>query len=513
MAITKQYLDLNGLKYVLEKLVSTSTGTGIVSEVSQKNGIVSVTKRALGTSDIPALAYLSGASLDASKTGNTTTFTSTFAKGVGESATTAFGITTTGALTSALTGNVLTLGYTPTGTGYITVDDNNNILIDSTKLATKTSTTGADDQIALKGYVDIKVNAAIAGGVQYKGTTTTKPASPANGDMYKVTSDIKETDGSIFAKEGDVIIYNGNGETAHWDVIPSGDDVEYTGIKADGTELVKPTDGGTVDFKAGEGLSISNGTNSGDKTITYAHTVPTGAGVKTSGLYKFGTDKFGHVNSTSAVATADLTALLDSTYMKIQSVVTSLGGKSGAITLKATNTTNKGSVNLAISDTGELSASIYGLGSAAYTNSSAYLPSSTTYVSTIGGKSGAITLDTAPTGNGAVVFSISPDGKISGSVQGLDNVYAAKSHTHAIGEVDGLQSALDGKQAKFADGSATITTATATATYTAYKDASTAETIRFNSVSQTNGAISKGAEENIISNITRAQIDDLFKNA
>lgn len=460
MAITKQYLDLNGLKYVLEQLTSTSTGTGIVSEVSQKNGIVNVTKRALGTSDIPALAYLSGASLSATKADNTTTFTSTFTKGAGASDTTTFGITTTGALTSALTGNVLTLGYTPKATtnNYITIGSDNSIGLDSTKLAGKGESSKGDTTIALKGYVDEKVQEAIKGGVVYKGTADKLPEGPINGDMYKVTTQFTIT-GVGTAKVGDIIIYNGNGETPHWDIIPAGDDIEFTGIKVGETYVIDPSKGGDAEFKAGEGLSVTGAPG----VVTYSHSIPTGASAKTSGLYKFSTDKFGHVNGTTAVATADLTALLDDSYMaKTTKVVNSLGGQSGALTLKAANTTDKGSVNLAISTTGELSASIYGLGSAAYTDSSAY---------------------------------------------------ATKSHTHAISDITDLQTTLEGKQAKFTDGSATITTATPTAEYTAYKTASTAETIKFRSVSQTGGKIGNGTEENVISNITFAQIDDLFKNA
>lgn len=55
--------------------------------------------------------------------------------------------------------------------------------------------------------------------------------------------------------------------------------------------------------------------------------------------------------------------------------VDSLGGKTGAITLKAKSSTN-GDINLAISEGKEMSASIVGLGSAAYTESSAYAAAS-----------------------------------------------------------------------------------------------------------------------------------------
>lgn len=42
---------------------------------------------------------------------------------------------------------------------------------------------------------------------------------------------------------------------------------------------------------------------------TISHAVPAGAAVKTSGLYKIATDKFGHVTSTAAVTKTDITAL------------------------------------------------------------------------------------------------------------------------------------------------------------------------------------------------------------
>lgn len=58
--------------------------------------------------------------------------------------------------------------------------------------------------------------------------------------------------------------------------------------------------------------------------------------------------------------------------------VQSIGGKTGAITLKATSQTN-GDINLAISEGNELSASIVGLKSAAYTDSSDYAKSSHTH--------------------------------------------------------------------------------------------------------------------------------------
>ena len=54
--------------------------------------------------------------------------------------------------------------------------------------------------------------------------------------------------------------------------------------------------------------------------------------------------------------------------------VTSFGGKTGAITLASGGTTN-GDVNFAVSEQGQLSASVYGLGTAAYTASTDYATS------------------------------------------------------------------------------------------------------------------------------------------
>lgn len=62
----------------------------------------------------------------------------------------------------------------------------------------------------------------------------------------------------------------------------------------------------SVSISAGDGLT-GGGTIAANRTIS--HSIPSGAAVKTSGLYKITTDKFGHVTGTTAVAKSDITAL------------------------------------------------------------------------------------------------------------------------------------------------------------------------------------------------------------
>lgn len=80
------------------------------------------------------------------------------------------------------------------------------------------------------------------------------------------------------------------------DIASASSVVEALALKADKTISITGTDG----------LS-GGGTLAANRTIS--HAVPSGAAVKTSGLYKITTDKFGHVTGTTAVAKTDITAL------------------------------------------------------------------------------------------------------------------------------------------------------------------------------------------------------------
>lgn len=407
MATQKRYLDLNGLKYLLSKLSYTKAAeTGkFLTGITEKNGVIEATSASLAVTDIPKLGtpktYSAATALDTAS--KIATITNTITRDAGDPLAASFKLGVSGSLSLTRADNGdLTIGYTTPAesvkgvkaNGYLTLGDDKLLDINDAKLANASTTPNPTGTLlTTQAYVDKQVSAAIAGGVQYKGTTTTVPASPANGDMYKVTKNIDATTtGFPGAKAGDVIIYHTTG-TAGWDVIPSGDDVEYTGIKVGSTTVIGATTGGDATFAAGEGLSVVGTAG----TVTYSHAVPTGAAATTSGFYKIATDKFGHVTGTEAVAKADITGLL-SDY------VSTIGGKSGAITLKAASNTN-GDVNLSISDAGELSAAIVGLGSAAYK---------------------------------------------------AEDYFAKAAHKHEIADVNGLKAELDGKQAKFDDGEATI---------------------------------------------------------
>lgn len=80
------------------------------------------------------------------------------------------------------------------------------------------------------------------------------------------------------------------------DIASASSVVEALALKADKTISITGTDG----------LS-GGGTLAANRTIS--HAVPSGAAVRTSGLYKITTDKFGHVTGTTAVAKTDITAL------------------------------------------------------------------------------------------------------------------------------------------------------------------------------------------------------------
>ena len=399
---TKQYLDLNGLKYLLSKLNYTKPADAgkFLTGLTESKGIISGEWANLTKDDIPAIGTPTDYQIKTKVGVKTGVITNTITKDDGTKLEAYFRICTSGSigmLRNDSTGDLI-IEYDEKVSGvkkdgYLTLDydprSGDNLLdINSAKLADASTDAGAvGTLLTTKAYVDKQVSAAIAGGVQYKGTTATLPNNPANGDMWKLTANIESIKGS---KAGDVIIYHTSG-TPGWDLIPSGDDVEYTGIKVGDTTVIGATTGGDATFAAGEGLSVAGAAG----TVTYSHAT---TGVeKTSGFYKIATDKFGHVTGAVEVAKADITGLLGD-------YVSTIGGKSGAITLKAASNTN-GAINLSISDAGELSAAIVGLGSAAFANTDAF---------------------------------------------------AAAAHTHEIADVNGLQNALNGKQAAFTDGTATI---------------------------------------------------------
>lgn len=424
MTTTKQYLDLNGLKYLLSKLRYTkpASETGkFLTGLTESKGVISGTWANLTTDDIPAIGTPTTYSAATALTGSVATITNTITRDAGDALTASFKLGVSGnlSLTRADNGD-LTIGYTTPealvkgvkADGYLTLDSSTKLLdINADKI--KGNAGGTKGLLAAQEYVDEKVAKAIVGGVQYKGTTATLPDNPANGDMWKLTTNIKSIAGS---KAGDVIIYHTSG-TAGWDLIPSGDDVEYTGIKVGDTAVVDGTTGGDATFAAGDCLSVAGKAG----TVTYSHAIPSGAAAKDCGFYKIEIDKFGHVTLAEKVAQEDITSVLGS------------------------------------------------------------------YVSTIGGQKGDITVNTSGAEDGSINFTIGEDKILKGTVAGWDT-----------------------KQDAFEDGSAAIvTTAADSAVQTAGAENSTSTTIK--SVTQTNGTIGASAEAVVeFKTISNKDIDTLF---
>ena len=105
----------------------------------------------------------------------------------------------------------------------------------------------------LKDLIAAETTAAM----EFKGATSTLPANPAKGDMWKVTAAFKIDDADV--KIGDSIVYNGE----EWFIIPSGDDIEDTWRPVDGV-----ANDATLKFVAGDKLDVAV---ANDGTITYSH--------------------------------------------------------------------------------------------------------------------------------------------------------------------------------------------------------------------------------------------------
>lgn len=126
--------------------------------------------------------------------------------------------------------------------------------------------------------------------------TTTQSIKVKTDTGYDVFSiglkDAKLVDNKLTITRSD----NSTVEVDFSDIASASSVVEALALKADKTTSITGTDG----------LS-GGGTLAANRTIS--HAVPAGAAVKTSGLYKITTDKFGHVTSTAAVTKTDITAL------------------------------------------------------------------------------------------------------------------------------------------------------------------------------------------------------------
>ena len=170
------------------------------------------------------------------------------------------------------------------------------------------------------------------GSVGTSGTVTwaNLPAAAAanEGHTYKVITAHTTETGKPAAEVGDTIISTGS----EWVVIPSGDEPKGT------VTSVGITNGGLI--------SVSGSPITSSGSITLTHGTPSGATTKTSGFYKFSTDKYGHVNGTTAVAKSDITGLLGN-YVTGIKLGASATASTGEVTVPIVSQTTAGLMSAA----------------------------------------------------------------------------------------------------------------------------------------------------------------------
>lgn len=211
--------------------------------------------------------------------------------------------------------------------------------------------------------VDTLIRAAKAemNAMTYCGTITNSKfgqiKGPQKGDTYKAAESF--TIGSISVDIGDLIIYNGDdvaagtaGNTAKWEVIPSGDDIDTTyNMSLDGTtiklnNLVTSNTAGTVAVKGADGISVKN--DSG-LSIGHTNTVTAGSASGTQSGRQFtiptiNYDKYGHITGQGPATTIEFPVDKDTTY------TFSSDAANKKVSLKNSNNAVTGSLQFTTSD-------------------------------------------------------------------------------------------------------------------------------------------------------------------
>lgn len=203
----------------------------------------------------------------------------------------------------------------------------------------------------------------------YCGTTTNSKfvqiKGPQKGDTYKAAESFTIGSGSsvVNVNTGDLIIYNGAdvaagtaGDTAKWEVVPSGDDIDTTyKMQLDGTTIqlkneVNNNIAGQVEVKGANGISV---TNSGGLrlSIGHANTITAGSasgtGLDSNRRFTIPTinyDKHGHITGLGPATTIELPADKDTTY------TFSSDAANNKVSLKSSNGTETGSLKFESSD-------------------------------------------------------------------------------------------------------------------------------------------------------------------
>lgn len=195
--------------------------------------------------------------------------------------------------------------------------------------------------------------------------------SPQKGDTYKAAESfaIGSDSSAISVDTGDLIIYNGAdvaagtaGDTAKWEVIPSGDDIDTTyNMSLNGTTIqlnneVNSQLAGTVVVKGTNGISV---TNDGGLSIGHENTVAAGSAAGTKlvdrkfSIPTINYDKHGHITGLGTATTIELPADKDTTYTlgsDAKTKTVSLKNSSGVATGSLRFTTSDGSLAVSMSN-------------------------------------------------------------------------------------------------------------------------------------------------------------------
>lgn len=215
--------------------------------------------------------------------------------------------------------------------------------------------------------VDTLIRAAKAemNAMTYCGTTTKSKfdqiKGPQKGDTYKAAEKftIGSGNSAVNVNTGDLIIYNGDdvaagtaGNTAKWEVIPSGDDVDTTyNLSLNGTTIqlndeVKSDTAGQVVVKGTNGISV---TNSDGLSIGHTNTVTAGSASGTQSGRQFtiptiNYDKYGHITGQGPATTIEFPVDKDTTY------TFSSDAANKKVSLKNSNNAVTGSLQFTTSD-------------------------------------------------------------------------------------------------------------------------------------------------------------------
>lgn len=262
--------------------------------------------------------------------------------------------------------------------GKITVkikDDNTTVetpIVSGQVLYNKITVNGAEKTVYNQGnlgafYSSDKVDALIRAAkaemnaMTYCGTITNSAfgqiEGPQKGDTYKAAESF--TIGSVNVDIGDLIIYNGAdvaagtaGDTAKWEVIPSGDDTDTTyNMSLNGTTIqlnneVKNNTAGTVAVKGADGISVKN---DGGLSIGHTNTITAGSasGTKSDRQFTIPTinyDKYGHITGQGPATTIEFPVDKDTTY------TFSSDAANNKVSLKDSNENVTGSLQFTSSD-------------------------------------------------------------------------------------------------------------------------------------------------------------------